>query len=347
MRLRLIMIAAAILALMAVPAVSGATIAYVKWTKAGGNQPIWVAADNGTSARQLSATGFGPEISPNGRWIAYEAISNSKTWSTQLAFVNVASGVVIQTNMACNGPVWSPDSSMVACSTISENAKGILNGSGLMLVTPSAQTTVIVPAKGRSVGGYSFSPDSTRIAYGVQSFPGTLTGMQLRNSSVTGGSTIRLGRGSNPVWGPQRIAYVRTSMARWHGTNVVRQQVWTVTSGSARSARKLTSYPAKGLMAGPAPVAWTPDGSRLIGALVGEDSLRSIWISASSGRLKGFGPRNAFPVAVSADGTQALVNTNQLGGVNEAVIAAPLSGGSTVKIASSADSASASASWQP
>jgi Tol biopolymer transport system component len=350
MRLRLTLIAAAVLALAAVPAMAGASIAFTKYTKAGGpNQQIWLADDDGANERKVgAATGMEPMISPNGRWIAYEMIANTKTWDTVLAFVDVQTGAVTKADWACNGPVWSPDSSRVACAPISQDAKGNLLGGGLWLVTPTLQATEIVAPKGNSVLGYSFSPDSTWVAYGRQAFPGTIGGGKLRATTIDGTQTLKLGVGANPVWGPEQVAYMRTHLDRHGRTHVLRSEIWMIdVLGGIDTAEQLTSYASKGFVEGPMPTAWTPDGASIIGTVTGEDKIDPVRINARTGKVRPIGPANALPTSVSADGTQVLVVANQLGGGPEQLYAVPVNGTASSLLIKNVDFASATQSWQP
>lgn len=350
MRLRLTLIAAAVLALAAVPAMAGASIAFTKYSKAGApNQPIWLADDDGANQRKAgAASGIEPMISPNGRWIAYEMIANTRTWDTVLAFVDVQTGAVTKADWACNGPVWSPDSSRVACSPVSQDAKGNLLGGGLWLVTPALQATEIVKAKGNSVIGYSFSPDSTWVAYGRQGFPGTIGGGKLRASTIDGSQTVKLGHGAYPVWGPEQVAYTRTQVDRHGRMPVLRSEVWMVdVLGGIDTAEQLTSYSAKGLVEGPMPIVWTPDGSTIIGTVTGEDRIDPVRINARTGKVRPIGPANALPTSVSADGTQALVVADQLGGGPEQLYAVPVDGTASSLLIRNVDFATATANWQP
>ena len=61
------------------------------------------------------------------------------------------------------------------------------------------------------------------------------------------------------------------------------------------------------------PLRWTPDGTKIVGGLFGQDYGQPIYVTAN-GKIHQFGPSNAAVFGVSADGTQALVSTNLLGG---------------------------------
>ncbi len=350
MRLRLTLIAAAVIALAAVPASASALVAFTKYAKSGApNQQIWLADDDGSNQRKVGdARGLEPMISPDGKWIAYMAITDTKTWDTVLAFVDVKTGAVTKAEWTCNGPVWAPDSSRVACIPVSQDAKGVMTGGGLWLVTPTLQATEIVKPKGNSVIGYSFSPESTWVAYGRQSFPGTIGGGKLRASTIDGAQTVKLGRGSNPAWGPEQVAYIRTEVDHLGKVPLVRSEVWLIdVLGGPDTAEQLTSYAAKGFVEGPLPFAWTPDGSTIVGTVTGEDLIDPVRINARTGKVRTIGPANALPSAVAADGTQVLIVSGQLGGGSGQLYAVPVNGRASSLLIENVDFASACNTWQP
>ncbi len=344
---RLAILASAIVAVFALPALAGATIAFNKYTKAAGNPTVHLADDDGTGVRALGVKGIEPVISPNGQWVAYEYITNMEKWTRELRMVNVATGGVVDANFYCGGPVWSPDSSKVLCSTTSASAKGDVTGIGLSSVTTGGAATTIVKATGNMVGGYTWSPTGTQIAYAWERFPGTLTGAQLRIANADGSGPVRIGLGSMPVWGPNALAYVRETVGHAAGQPFARNQIWTVNPSDPSSAKQLTNYTGKGLIQGPTPIAWSRDGATIVANVIGEDYLQPAYIRIADGRVRPFGPSNALVAAISADGTQALVGANILGGGKEAAYASPLGKMASSLLLKDAASLSASATWQP
>ena len=347
---RLLVAIAAMAALLAIPSLASATIAFNKTIKqpSNGNEAIYVANDDGTGARALDVTGLYPMISPNGKMIAYTYISNLKDWTQELRFVDIATGVMVDTNLACTGPQWAPNSSAVACS-ITRFAKGDLKGMGLNVVTPTGASTILLPANGAALNGWSWSPDSTKVVWGQMGLDSKSSTAVLRWLNADGSGAVgKLGAGAQPVWGPSRIAFTRSTHAIAGGTAVLRSQIWTLDpAAGASSAEQLTTYRAKGLVEGPQPFQWTPDGSRIVGTLVGEDYVQPIYVNATTGRIRDFGPTNAMPQAVSADGTQALVVANLLGGKTQVVYVSPLAKMASSLLLKDADTVSASANWQP
>ena len=344
---RLLLLIAALGALLALPALAGASILYQSSKGSEANRAIYLADDDGANATKLTATGQFAVISPNGAMVAYEKATNSKTGATRLHFLNIATGADLDTGVTCGGPVWAPNSSAVACTT-SQNTR-VINGFGLSTITTAGAVSILVPSVGTQVSGYSWSPDSSMVVW--DQTPYTFhygANSKLRALPANGaGQVLKLGRGSQPVWGPNAIAFTRQSIAIANGTKVVRMQVWTVDPAiGASSAKALTSYVAKGFFAGPVPLRWTPDGTKIVGQLIGEDYTQPMYV-ATNGKIHRFGPSNAGVFGVSADGTEALVVGSLLGGGKQPVYASPLGKMASSLLLKDAWEPSVTANWQP
>ena len=352
MRTRLLIALAALGALLALPAIAGATMAYTTTPgKASGtNMPIKLADDDGANVRTLNVSGMEPMISPNGKYIAYTFISNTKTWTQELRFVNVATGVMLDTNLACTGPEWAPNSSAVACTVARYGtpAQGML-GTGINTVTPDGTSTIILPATGYAVQGYSWSPDSSKIVWDQTPINVKTTRSTLRWLNADGSGAVgKLGNGVNPVWGPTKIAFTRMQHVMVNGLMLFHQEIWTLDPAvGASSAEQLTDYKAKGFIEGPTPKYWTPDGTRVVGAVTGQDYNQPVYVPVSSGKVTVFGPGNAAVQGVSADGTQALVIAGLMGDTPQPVYASPLAKESSSLLLKDAWAVSATANWQP
>jgi Tol biopolymer transport system component len=343
---RLLLLITALGALLAVPTLAGASIVYEASTGAGSNHAMYMADDDGANATKLPVTGQFPVVSPNGAIVAYEKVTNSKTGAMQLHFLTLATGAVLNTGVACGGPVWAPNSSIVACTTT--QATGDIKGIGLSTITTTGTASVIVPSVGFGVNGYSFSPDSSTVVWSQVPFGVYDVNATLRALPVNGGGAVtKLGKGSQPIWGPSKIAFIRTTRVVVDGAPMVRSQIWTVDPAiGASSAVALTAYKAKGFVEGPLPLRWTPDGTKIVGQLTGEDYTQPIYVTAN-GKIHQFGPTNAGVYGVSADGTQALVVGNLLGGGKQPVYASPLGKMASSLLLKDAWEPSVTANWQP
>lgn len=339
------------------PTAAHATIAFEKPTSA----RIWVAADDGSGARALPARGADAAISPDGSRVAYVASSRADVGaSVDLRVMDIVTGVEVRSSglsdyVAVRMPRWSPDGTRLLVGTQTAGRGGILTGEGLAVVDARSgvATTVVAPV-GRQVAGYAWSPDGARIAYDVQGWGGGMTRARLRTANPDGTGVVDLGRGMQPLWGPTRIAYERIVAVREQGMRAYHGQVWTVDpAAGAASARRLTSYRSPHpLILGPSADAWTPDGSRLVGSLGGDDYVEPILIDASSGRItvlrdaRGRRLYGTDPDAVSADGRTLLLGVDVTTG-NGTLGLMPIGGGRIRPFLRGAWSASVSPGWQP
>ncbi len=343
----------ALVALFALPTLASAAIVYSKSStlSSAANASMYTANDDGTGEALLPVKGGDPVVSPNGATVAYGYITNTKTWLTELRFLNLSTGVMVSTKKSCSNPVWSPDSTAVLCQTWSQTGADT-KGFGLVAINTAGATSIIVPSVGYSINGYSWSPNGQQIVWGQSAWTnGTGAGrMVLRMGKSDGsGTPTKLGPGEAPLWGPSTIAFTRITLSRAPGdSRWYHTQIWTVdpTSG-ASSAKVLTAYQAKGFVVGPQLFRWTPDGKNIVGTLAGMDHIQPIYVNATTGRIRMFGPLNAVPAAVAADGKSALVIANLMGGGTQVGYVSPLGKVASSLILKNVGSVSATANWQP
>ena len=344
---RFILLIAALCALLALPAFASASIVYEGWTVSSANNPLYMASDDGANVTKLPVTGQFPRVSPNGAYVSYEKVINTKTGASQLHFLTVATGADVNTKVSCNGSVWAPNSSAIAC--VTTQTTGVIKGIGLDTVTTTGTVSIIVPSVGFEVNGYSWSPDSSTVVWGQTPFASPDVNSALRALPADGsGAVMKLGKGFKPTWGLSKIAFSRrTRVVILGGTTFEHSQIWTLdpTIG-ASSAKVLTAYPAKGFVIGPDPTFWTPDGTKLVGQIVGQDYIQPMYVTMN-GKVHAFGPSNAGVSGVSADGTQALISANLMGGGNQPVYASPLAKMASSLLLKKAWEASSTANWQP
>lgn len=313
----------------AVPAVASATMAYVTVPRSPtGTSYVMVSADDGTQAVRV-APGTSVAISPDGARIAYQAWDRAS--DDTLEYVrDLATGETATLAGACDSSLtWSPDSTMVACTTVSASRKGIVTGNGLGIARIPASlagiTTIpigdFIAAPGNGVAqGVAFSPDSSRIAfswtrYGSAAVAGTLFVAPVTDSTAR---VAVLARASGPVWSTHGIAVGRSAWAMVRlgssRTRVVHTQVWTISPDLTTKAQ-VTHYRARGLMSGPWPDAWSPDGATIVGGIGGEDVSDMATFRVPGGATRMLQQGMIFsPVTVSADGQRVLYEAGQEGG---------------------------------
>ena len=328
---------------------------------AGGNRPIMVAADDGSSPVQV-ARGANPVISPNGSRVAYQVLSRSAIGTR---VVDVATRTVAPVAKGCGefGAVtWSPDSTRIVCGTMSTARDGTVTGQGLaMAQVPSGSLagagtlalTTLVPARGNNVPpppqGVSFSPDGTQIAYAWARWEKP-TGIYVAPVSDATARRRVLSSASSPVWGPLAIAATqeRQVSVRIADTRMrtVQQNVWVVNPDGS-DPRAITAFRARGLVYGPYAAFWTPDSTKVIGGIAGQDYSRTATFSTGARRTTTLlARRDTMPVGVSRDGAyiafQPLLESSRV-----PVQVMRINGTGVRTIARNAMSPTFSADWQP
>lgn len=353
------MVALAAGALASAPALAGATMAYVTVPRSPtATSYVMVAADDGTQAVRVTP-GTTVSISPDGARIAYQAWDRAS--QDTLAYVrDLATGDTATLVGACDSALtWSPDATMVACTTVSASRKGIVTGNGLGIarIPASLAGVTSIPvgdfmaAPGNGVAqGVAFSPDSSRIAfswsrYGSRAAAGTLYVAPVSDASAR---VAVLTRASGPVWGVHGIAVGRSAWATVRlgssRTRVIHTQVWTI-SPDLSTMGQLTHYRARGLMSGPWPDAWSPDGTTIVGAIGGEDVSDLATFRVPGGATRTLQQGMIFsPVSVSADGRRLLFESG-LDGRNPSIRVMGIAGGGARTLVSRATNVSVTPGW--
>jgi Tol biopolymer transport system component len=367
----------ALIACLVVPTMAGASIAFTKivapytFTSQPLNSTIYIYDHVKGSAPKtvaLNVKGADPQISPDGKIVAYSKVSTVKIKTSMgsgtfdkylLHFVTIATNVDIATTNECQNLVWAPDSSAVACDLTSMTGKG---PTGLITVTPDGTPTTIVKNTDTvSVGwdSLTWSPDSSMIAWEsiVLSSKGTngFNPPKLRAKKADGsGSLIKLSNNASmPAWGPTQIAY----QAFMGSGDSMKAQIWTVdpTTHNSSTATQLTHWtqPKNSFESGPAAMFWTPDGKTIVGAIMGEDDdANTVSINAASGKITTIGTNGSnAPIAVASDGSSILMYSySQASNVSKAigiVRTVSLSTGKSTLFMNNVSFMSASADWKP
>lgn len=354
---RIVLLIGALAALLALPAMAGATVAFTRlvapytFPSQPLNPAIWVANNDGSAPRKLPVSGTAPEISPDGTMVAYLVMSKP-SYSSTLHIVTIATGVDVNTKTNCWNPGWAPNSSAVSCTVTSNSLQN------LVTVTPTGKTTVVSKSTTSArIGSSTWSPDSTMLAWNVDIYKSknAQPNQVLRAMRADGtGSMLKLGNGADPVWGPNRIAFTRSTGS---DDNAI-TQIWTVSpTGGASTAKQLTHWKRSGtqFFSGPAPGMWTSDGSKIIGGLAGmDDDANSIVVNATSGAITTLGTQNTYsnqPVALAADGSSVLLHYySQASATNKAygtINNVSINGKTSTLFLNHVTDLSASADWMP
>jgi hypothetical protein len=270
------------------------------------NRPakIVVANADGSGSRVLTTAWFS-FVSPDGSLVA--VVDSDVNWYTnpRLELYASAGGAPQRVVKAgCVHLYWSPDSTKLACVEINATSKP----SRLLLIDAAsgARTTL---ATGFFDTQISFSPDSTRLAYvqlpasGYLSSRSKLKVMDLTTHTIT---IAQSSAASSPVWGPDAIAF---ATLKPRGRNYTFDVAVVQPDGSG--FRRLTNFRPDAELFGPAPVAWSADGKRLLAGMRGLDAWtynESYAVDAVRGSVRLLA-HGVSPSALSRDGRYLIGQT--------------------------------------
>lgn len=309
--MRLLLATLAALLLGAAPA--SAALVYVK-APSGAAPTVFAAQDDGADPRRL-VEGNQPQISGDGALVAFLRPSGSRT---QLALIPTAGGPVrpLVTSSSIESVSFSPDAKLVAAEV-----------GGRRLIVFETDTGRAGTLATGFIKGLSFAPDSTRIVYGLGVDATARGAADVYKVSVRGGRARRLtrdGRSLLPIWGPQRIAFVKQKGAG-RPSAIPAYDVWGMDVRGRRERRITVTEVPEGV-SGLLPIEWSADGRRLIAQYVGADVRVGFTVNPNSGSTRSLRSKVAFDLA--ADGSAVLT---QSGGIDPAathnVYAAPYEGG--------------------
>lgn len=239
---------------------------------------IWTADLDGSNQRRLAA-GNAPDISPDGRWIAF------LDRNERLRVVASGGGASrpLDRHLDPWAFRWAPDSRRLAV---------VSRGSLVVIAIDSGKRVTV--DRGRHVIGFSFSPTGEEIAWARKTgkLTPTLGGSDIYRGSTNGGGVRRLthDRGSyKPMWGPRGIAF-----ARFEPFTLLhpRIELWQV----RRDGEGLRRVSGKNL----APFGWSDDGRRLLAYGETEVTAYPFAVDPSSGNARTLIRRSTPDVSTAA-----------------------------------------------
>lgn len=293
--------------LLAIPASAGATLAYVKNPL---HATVYVANDDGSGAQKVAA-GRSPKVAPDGLSVAYLHEGPKFAQELKLSPVTGGPGKTVMKNLRNGYLAWSPNSKTLAA------LRGPELGKLKLVLIDVATGTQSVVAEG-FFSGFSFSPDSREIVYSyagsekypprsdVFRFPVPIPGVV----NVRAPEPVRLTsdhRSSDPLWGPQKIVFVKTVEAkkrRYGGKNEL-----FLMDSQGKGVKRLTHTKVDPLLQGLFPTEWSADGSRLLTEFGGQDVSYAVLVNPKTGAKKpvaGTGEQGFVGTDLSADGTLVL-----------------------------------------
>jgi WD40 repeat protein len=301
MRMRTIVVLACLLAaaLFATPA--EAKLVYVKQADTA-SPVIYVATNAGKQPRRLGI-GRAPTISPDGQWVAFVTVRSEGSQTDTVVLQRLESGSqrLVMRSSAINSLRFSPDSTKLAA----------IAGGKRVRVYDIAQDRLHVAAAG-NIRGYSFSPDSLNIVYGLAAKASFTADSDLYVVPVLGGEETRLTEDRNainPVWGPAEIFFDRFKRRK---DDAPAYNLWALNPAAPETLRRLTNLMIPPLTSGLVPLEVSKDGKRMLAAFTGQDTEVGFTVSMAAGKTRALSAdfeSGTVGFDLSADGRSILAHT--------------------------------------
>jgi hypothetical protein len=335
MRLGLGVAMAAALAVAATGALGGpGNVATGRLTASVAGDSI-VIADGDGSSRRILAPGGGSFISPDGARVAVTDYDQRLKLS-RLELFSAAGGAPTRViKVGCVRVYWAPDSTRLACVDTDFTDKP----SRLLLIYAASGATTTL-GKGFFDTQVSFSPDSTKLAYAQRTAASGTSGGRLRliDLATRAITTVRNNAATAPVWGLKAIAFSTVKpLARGYPLLNV-----AVVQPNGSGFRQLTNVRPTFGLAGLAPVAFSADGTRLLGSLSGQDTWLAYAIDPIRGTARQVKTR-VTPSTLTPDGRFVIGDSTggeDFGPEGANVIRVPWAGGKATVLLRNADAPS-------
>ena len=240
------------------------------------------------SPRRLLGPGRDPQISPDGRWIAYRDSEAAHTY-----VVSSAGGLPWLVARRARPFGWASTSRQLLT----------VDGGNALSVTDVDTRRRVTIDRGATILGASFSPSGTDIVWGRGPRDGNLRDgkVDVFVARIDGSQRRRLTRDGNssyPVWGRTEIAFARVRSSG--NPRYPIYELWTIRpSGEELKRVTRTSH---------APLEWSVDGRRLLTSTVGRSGVVLSVIDMPTRAIRPL-IRGQFvlPLSLSRDGRSILV----------------------------------------
>jgi Tol biopolymer transport system component len=325
-----LLVSALVLALLAVPAAAQATLAYVRNPL---HPTVYAAGDDGSGAVKVDS-GETPRVSPDGSSIAYLHVGAKN--AQELRVAPAAGGAARTLMVGLREPSyleWSPDSTLIAALRGPELGKRKLV---LIEVATGAQRVI---AQG-FISGFSFSPDGGELVYAradSERFPprSDLFRIEVLPPGAVSVKAVvpqRLTNDHNssyPLWGPQKIVFVKTLEAgrRKYGP---KNELYLMSS-NGKGVKRLTHTKVDPLLQGLYPTDWSASGNQLLAEFEGQDTSYAVKVNPKTGGERPVaqaGEQGFIGAALSSDGRFVLGYTGGFDpGLRHDVMSVPYGGG--------------------
>jgi Tol biopolymer transport system component len=316
---KLTLFSLALVALLVLPAAASATLAYVKY----GHYPlapkVFTADDDGFDDIAIGR-GTDPEVSPDGNLVAYIS-ARGKRERLKVKHVYGGPADLLMDAARISSVTWSPESNRIAA--VRAPARG---PEKLVLVNVPSGGGEHVVARGE-FGRVSFSPEGDQLVYSRVSGGRS----DIFRFAVGGHGSKRLTydhRSQAPLWGPRgRIAFLK-QVGRKR-----KLQIYTMRPDGG-DVKRLTHTRHTGRRRGLYPVAWSPDGSRLLADVSAPGGEFAVVVYAQSGALGRLRHRKAHFVGTdfSCDGNMVLGSSGPRGALANHKVGLVPTGSGTMQV---------------
>jgi hypothetical protein len=329
-KLSLVLSALVLAVLLALPAAAQATLAYVRNPL---HPTVYAANDDGSGANQVEA-GETPRVSPDGKSVAYLHMGAKNAQELKLA--PAAGGPSRTLMVGLREPFylrWSPNAEWLAA------LRGPELGKRKLVLIDAATGAQRVLDSG-FFSGFSFSPDGGQLVYakaGAEQFPprSDLFRIELLPPGAVSVKAVvpqRLTkdhRSSYPLWGAQKIVFVKTVDAKKRKYGPKNELYLANPNG--KGVKRLTHTKVDPLLQGLFPTDWSLSGNQLLAEFEGQDTSYAVKVNPKTGAEKPVaqvGEQGFVGTALSNDGKFVLGYTGGFDpGLNHDVISVPYAGG--------------------
>jgi len=323
---KLLVVLAAAIALLTLPAAAGATLTYVKNPF---SPVVFVANDNGSGAAKVGP-GTNPRVSPDGNTIAY--LHEGPGHAQELKLAPAAGGPSRTVLAGLRDSIYltfSPDSKTIAALRGPELGKR-----RLVLVDVLSGTALRTVASGY-FSGVSFSPDGTELVYAKANSEKFPPKSDVFTAPTAAGKSVQIthdGVSQAPLWGPGgKIVFVKQLGAKQRRYGP-KNELFLMNPAGGQVTR-LTNTNVGPLLLGLTPTAWSDSGERLLAEFVGQDTSYAVTVNPRTGAQKpldkmGDGEQGFVGTALSGDGSTVLGATGGFEpGPNHRIATIPYGGG--------------------
>lgn len=276
------MIRVALAALAAILAFAAPADAVLVYQRGAGDDTVVVAARNDGSHARVVAHGFGPQVSPSGRLIAY---FTGRCASDCVHVVDRRGGhhhLLSRWSWYVDGVAWSPDERYM----VVESSRHF--GAPARLIDVRRNTSTDIKSGGdQEYGGASFTPDGSAVDVAMLIVSSSGSTGDLRHVDIETGKGRWIGGCDTPLWGRHGLACNDDDQYEL----VLRKHL----DEDPETILRRNAYP----------VDWSANGNRLLAWEYSRLARQAVLIDLSPRTIRRVW-EPIYPVALSRDGEEVL-----------------------------------------